>query len=69
MINTLDNIETKNNQKTFSTLSFISSLITVGIVTYLISIIPRVLNVSIYKNGKLIMINNNNTVQNSAFLN
>lgn len=46
MNNTLDSIENKNNQRTFSILSFILSLVTLGIFIYLIFILPRVLRVS-----------------------
>ena len=46
MKETLDSIENKNNQKIFSLLSFISSLVTLGIFTYLFFILPRVIRVS-----------------------
>ena len=46
MAEILDEIEVKNNRKSFSKFSFINSLITLALVVYLISSIPKTIKAS-----------------------
>lgn len=46
MAEILDKIEVKNNRKSFSKFSLINSLITLGLVVYLFSSIPKTIKVS-----------------------
>ena len=46
MAEILDEIEVKNNRKSFSKLSLINSLITLGLVVYLFSSIPKTIKAS-----------------------